>query len=596
MAKVNHRVLLIIITLLVGSMAFAQTTYTVQYHFADSSGAQKGVALDTAFTSRILAETYIAKLPATLQSKGFITASVDSVQFDSLTAAVQLFIGGQYKWAKIDTHPADEDLLNDLRWSSKLFSDAGINFTALQAWQEKIINYLEENGHPFAKVYLDSIDLNGNEVKAMLNINRGPVYKIDSIRVYGDANVSNFFLQRHLNIYNGSLYNRKKLMEVTKKLTGLTYIQEEYLSNLTMLGTGSVLNLYLKPKRSSQVNVLFGFLPNSTASLKSKFQFTVDADILLRNALSRGETIGLTWQKLQPQSQQLNLLYEQPFIFKSPLGLNFSFDMFRKDSTFLNIDMRLGAIYRLGSTQTTTLFIQRRQTIVDGINTVLVTQTKRLPQEADVNSVNVGAVYDYNTTDYRFNPRKGLEFTATASLGQKKIRKNNQVVALKDPGNPSFKYESLYDTVKLSTYQIRVVAAVAKYFSLGGQSTVKAAVNGGFYGSGNTFRNELFQIGGYRLLRGFNEESQYVSHYSIGTVEYRYLIGQNSAFFAFADGGWAKHLVSTNNNHTYVGTGVGIALETKAGIFNLVWALGKRDDTDFNLRQSKVHLGFASFF
>jgi hypothetical protein len=42
------------------------------------------------------------------------------------------------------------------------------------------------------------------------------------------------------------------------------------------------------------------------------------------------------------------------------------------------------------------------------------------------------------------------------------------------------------------------------------------------------FRNELFQIGGNRLLRGFDEESQFVSQYLVPSVEYRYLIGQNS--------------------------------------------------------------------
>jgi len=49
-------------------------------------------------------------------------------------------------------------------------------------------------------------------------------------------------------------------------------------------------------------------------------------------------------------------------------------------------------------------------------------------------------------------------------------------------------------------------------------------------------------------------------------------------------------------NYTYLGTGVGLAFETKAGIFNLAWAVGKRNDTQFNLRQSKVHFGFVNYF
>ena len=106
----------------------------------------------------------------------------------------------------------------------------------------------------------------------------------------------------------------------------------------------------------------------------------------------------------------------------------------------------------------------------------------------------------------------------------------------------------------------------------------------------------MFQIGGYKLLRGFDEESQFLSRYAIGTVEYRYLIGLNSAFFGFLDGGYGKGIGGTEPNYSYLGTGLGLSFETKAGIIQIAWAIGKRNDLEFNLRQSKVHLGFASYF
>ena len=144
---------------------------------------------------------------------------------------------------------------------------------------------------------------------------------------------------------------------------------------------------------------------------------------------------------------------------------------------------------------------------------------------------------------------------------------------------------------------LRVTTAVARYIPLGRQSTIKTALNGGFLQSGNIFKNELFQIGGYKLLRGFDEESQYLSQFLIGTVEYRYLVGQNSFFYALMDGGWGRNKSQNNKiNYGYFGTGLGIAFETKAGVFNLAWAIGKRSDTQFNLRQSKIHFGFVSYF
>jgi hypothetical protein len=242
------------------------------------------------------------------------------------------------------------------------------------------------------------------------------------------------------------------------------------------------------------------------------------------------------------------------------------------------------------------LFLQRRQSIVSDINEAYIIQTKTLPQEADVSSSNLGIGYEFSNTDYRFNPRRGNEIIFSGTAGTKRIKKNSQILDLKDPSDPDFDFEDLYDTVKLKAYQFRITTTAAHFVPLGSQSTIKLGLSAGIYQSANYFRNELFQIGGYKLMRGFDEESQFVSQYAIGTVEYRYRIGLNSFFFAFTDGGFGKHLLEAEKNHSYLGAGLGLSLETKAGVINLAGALGRRDDIPFNFRQFKVHIGFASYF
>jgi hemolysin activation/secretion protein len=270
--------------------------------------------------------------------------------------------------------------------------------------------------------------------------------------------------------------------------------------------------------------------------------------------------------------------------------------MYKKDSAYLNINMNLGTSYQLEERKTARLFLQRRQTIVSTINEEQIIQTRQLPQEADVSSTNLGVGYEFNSTDYRFNPRKGNEFLLSTTAGTKNIKKNQQILDLKDPSDPDFNFEHLYDTIKLKAYQFRIVTSASHFVPLGKQSTVKLALNAGIYQSANYFRNELFQIGGYKLMRGFDEESQFVSQYGVATVEYRYRIGLNSFFFVFTDGGLGKHILEEKQNHSYLGTGLGLSLETKAGIINLSGALGKRDDTQFNFREFKIHIGFASYF
>jgi outer membrane protein assembly factor BamA len=592
MAKVKQGLVLLLVLTVLSLNGFSQS-YPIIYKSIDTDTAflTHFLSLKTSFPNRTEASKYISALVPLLQNKGYATASVDSVVIDSAKASIVLYLGQKYQYSNIQTSALDEEILQAIR-----FPTGRIDMTSFPLWQQKILDWLEENGHPFGKVYLENITIQGNDIDARIKIDKGPIYKIDSIRVYGDVNLKNEFLQKYLEIPAGSSYNKKKLSEISKKIAGLNYLSEDRPSDITMLGTGSVLNLYLRQKKSNQVNALVGFIPTTDVYLKRKLVVAIDANVMLRNALGSGETMSLVWQQLQQSSPRLNLLYQQPYAFHSQFGIDFAFDMYKQDTAYLNVNMRLGTSYKLGANRSASVFLLRRQTIVSGINSAAIIQSKKLPAEIDVNSINLGVTYEINTTDYRLNPRKGIEFTITSSAGTKSIRKNNLVLELKDPYNPSFKFESLYDTLKQNAYQLRIQGLVSQYFTLGKQSTIKLAMQGAIYQSASYFRNELFQVGGYKLMRGFDEESQYVSQYAIGTLEYRYLIGLNSAFFAFFDGGAGKHLLETTKYHQYLGTGLGLSFETKAGIIQLAWAVGKRDDVAWNLKQSKIHVGFVSYF
>ena len=591
----------VLLGLLQALAGWSQSAYELRIRCVDQDPALLSTLdIRTRFASRLACTEYLAQLPAYLQGRGYVTASLDSIRLDSSSAHLVLFLGEAYKWARLDATRMDPALLDAVGWRDKLFAGKVMDFEQVREWQERILTRLENTGYPFAKVYLDSIDLDSNRVSAFLKADKGPLYRIDSIRIYGNAKISKYYLQRYLDLPDGSLYSREKLVQVNRKMRELTYIEEEKPFDLSLLATGSVLNLYLKQKKSSQVNLLVGFLPNNDQLSSKKLLLTGEANVLLKNAFGSGETIGLNWQQIQVKSPRLNLLFNYPYLFRTPLGLDFNFDILRKDSSFVNINLQFGASYTLNASQTGRLFVQRLQTIVSagGINTAEVIQSRRLPDLGDVSSFNIGLDYELNQTDYRLNPRRGQELRLVTSIGSKQLKKNTEITDLKDPADPSFDFNRLYDTVRLNTYQLRARLMAAKYLPLpGNRSTVKLALNGGLFQSGTRFRNELFQVGGYKLLRGFDEESQYLSHFAIGTAEFRYLVGQNSFFYALLDGGWGRNaLPGVQLNYTYIGTGLGLAFETKAGIFNLAWAVGKRNDTEFNLRQSKLHFGFVNYF
>ncbi|RYY50669.1 MAG: hypothetical protein EOO06_03230 [Chitinophagaceae bacterium] len=183
----------------------------------------------------------------------------------------------------------------------------------------------------------------------------------------------------------------------------------------------------------------------------------------------------------------------------------------------------------------------------------------------------------------------------TSTVGIKRIKQNGDIIGIKDPG---FNYATLYDSIKPKSYQLRLKGSAAHFFPLQKRATIKLGVQGGYYSSPNVFRNELFQIGGYKLLRGFNEESIYASQYAVATAEYRYLVDLNSYLFVFTDFGLVKNkYLGVNANNQFLGLGLGMMFETKAGLLNISYAVGKKDDVKFNIRESsKLHFGYINYF
>lgn len=577
----------------------AQAQYELRIRPVDKDSAFIAqLKLQTSFKNGFFADDYIQSLPALLQSKGYIAASVDSVHADSTFTVIELYVGDAFKWAYLNTSQVNKQWLDAVGWQSRQYEDRPFNWQQYALLRQRLLDHLENNGYPFAKLFLDSLQLQQEgAIAANLKVDPGPLYKIDSIRLYGGARISNYFMQRYLDLPNGTAYRREKLQNISKKIAELPYVQEQQPWDLTMLGTGSVVNLYLKQKKSSQINVLVGFLPANDQLVNNKLLVTGEATVNLRNALGNGESIGLNWQQIQVRSPRLNLSFQQPYIFQSSFGINTAFDLFKKDSSFVNINMLLGVQYYVSATKSASIFIQSQRSNLLTIDTLQVLRSKRLPNEADVSSVSLGVTYEWNNTNYRLNPVKGNELFISGAAGTRKLRRSEAIVKLKDPSDPAFSYNSLYDSLAANAYQFRLRMQGAHYFPISRVSTFKTALQAGWFQSPAIFRNELFQVGGYRLLRGFDEESIFASQFVVGTGEYRYLIKQNSFFFGFVDLGWVNNTQSSvRQKNTFIGAGLGLAFETNAGIFNISYAAGKRNDAKFDLRQSKIHLGYVNYF
>ena len=570
----------------------AQPLCTLSVHPVEAV-ALPPLSLTYAFASKTGCLQYVAQLPGLLQAKGYLSASIDSVEEESNRVTINLFVGKRYTWKHLFLDSTVSNLLATLHYNFGAVGGEPFNPAKVDAIYSKVLDFCENNGYPFANIKLDSIVVNDSLISARLTLDKSVYYSIDSIRMLGKAKLSNDFIHRYLNIAPHQPYSTTKLNEINARLAELTYLKQTQPWSVTMLGDKAILNLYLAPKQSNEIDAIAGFLPQNEQS-GGKLLVTGQATINLKNAFATGETLGVEWQALQARSPRLNLQFQRPYLFHSPLGLAFSFGLYKRDSFFVNINAYLGLQYSFSARQRGTLFLQTASSRLLSVDTNAVILTKTLPQTSDIRSVSLGIDYHFNNTDYSLNPRRGNEAFFTISAGNKTVEKNTTIAAIKSPG---FNYNSLYDTVQLKSYRLKLQVSGAHYVPLGKQATLKAALNAGWLQSPTYYINELFQIGGFRLLRGFDEESIYTNRYAVGTAEYHYLLAQNSYFYLFSDVGYAHYQSGyTSFTHTYIGAGFGLAFETKSGIFNISYAAGKRDDAKLNLQQSKIHLGFTSVF
>jgi len=559
----------------------------------DSTTSINTLQLQTTFTSKTKCIEYVHKLSQLLMTKGYISASVDSVWEDSSSVSILLFIGKKYKWDSLHVDEKNWLLLNNLGYSKTSFNNKPFDQQKVNVVYNQLLDYFSNSGYPFAKIFLDSVQMNDNSISATLKIERGELYHVDTINIYGNVKLTKNFVTHYLGIDEKSVYQQSKIDKINGRFAELMFVQQSQPYSLRMLNTGAELNFYLQSKASNQINALIGFLPANQQN-GGKLLVTGEAQLNLHNPFGNGETLAVDWQQLQPKSPRLDLLFERPYLFHSSLGFKTNFELYKRDSFFLNIHFQAGVFYNISTKQSVSVFVQLNKSNVLSVDTTLVILTRQLPDVIDYTETSLVFAYSFNNTNYRFNPRKGNELTFTTSFGKKYIHENNSILAIKDT---SFNYKTLYDTVQQNGYTFRSTLSAAHYFPLGKQATFKTAFNGGWFQSPNYFQNELFQIGGFRLLRGFDEESIYTNLYAVGTFEYRYLIGQNSWYFVFTDAGYAAYQSSTTNfHHTYLGIGTGLAFETKTGIFNISYAVGKRNDLNFDLRQSKIHIGFVSLF
>jgi len=533
-------------------------------------------------TSKQAAYKEINSIITHLQHEGYLLAEADSVLEDTAQVIVLINEGKIYKWAQLKLGNLDPGLASKIGISEKLYFNKPFRYKEVARSINKIISYYENNGYPFAEVSLDSVQTEDDKLKAVLNVQKNKLFKIDSIIINGTARVNKKFLYRYLSVKEGMLYNEVTLASISQKVKQLPFVIEKQPQLVRLTNKTNKLILLLDKKNASQFDGIIGFLPDVNTK---KTVITGDVKLKVVNGIFRnGETFDLEWRRLQSQTQDFKGKIIYPYLFGTPVGTDYSLKIYRRDTTFIDIQNNIGLQYYFSGLNHFKVFYKQRNSNLISTSGLMFVTT--LPEYADVTTQSYGLGLLYEKLNYRFNPHKGIVISLTSQTGNRVIKKNPKVNDL------------AYNNLLLRSTQYQLEGDVAIFIKLYRNNVMKIGLQGAsIFGNSTIFRNELFRIGGLRTLRGFDEESIFASSYVIPTLEYRFLFAQNSNIVIFTEGAWYEN--NSNNSYmkdTPVSFGAGINIETRAGILSLNYALGNQFGNGFDLRSGKIHFGLTALF
>ena len=485
--------------LLLSSGIFAQGKLRI-YDCENQNLLQEEVVLD----SLDLRER-LATILAERQQQGYLSAFFKSTSADSLSYCIEN--GTRYKWLSLRFHPnITGDWLRTLGYKSRYFDDRVVNPAQLDQLCSGLLRLAENEGFPFARLFFDSLEIDSQQVSVFLRLERGPEIRYAGVRLAGDASLSERFLRNYLQLNTGQLYRQKHIDQISRRLAALPYLTESEAARIYFINDKAEIYLYTQKQRANNFDGMLGVFPNST---NNKLLLTGDVNLQLWSVFKQGEQLGFNFRSLQPGTQDLKIKLSWPFLFQTPLGVDADFSLFKRDSTFLEIQSKLGLQYLLNGADWFRAFVEsRRYNLLTSL---------RQPGFANVGGNLFGLEYQRFRLDRALNPRRGYRYLIGAGAGEREVAAFEGTAA-----------------IRLSQYQLK--AEGEAYWPWKTRWIAVFELNSRFLVTDQLYQNELYRLGGFKTLKGFDEMSVNASQYVFLNVEQRFLLDSGSWLYVFWNG------------------------------------------------------------
>ena len=436
---------------------------------------------------------------------------------------------------------------------------AKVPFEQFHNLLQELTEACEKKGFPFAEIKLQNILQKETTLWADLVIEKGSKRSMDKVVLMGYTKFPKKFLKHHLQLSPKTSFSKERLHEASEALKTLSFAKEIKPPETLFVKDSTHIYLYLEERQSNRVDALLGFTSDENTQ---KIQFNGYIDLELVNRFQKGETLSLFWSNNGNQQEQFRLKTNFPYLFNSPISQKIKFDIYKQDSSFVNIKGETVLDYH----------INYRQKIGISASTENSERNSEKSENENTNSFSshfYGLQYDYLLPHKEIRDPK-WHFFIKLEHGKRKTKEKS----------------SIQQHLKADISYLGILSKKGRLFVKNETAGLRSEA---------ILFNELFRLGGTNSIRGFNELSLFASSYNYSNIEYRWSTQNKSYLYGFSDIGFLENKAQLIKSEL-LSFGIGYANETKTGLLNFSYAFGKTNKESFDLNRGLFHLKWVNFF
>ena len=436
-----------------------------------------------------------------------------------------------------------------------------VEINELESFLKKTTKKLADRGYPFNKIKLINIkEIDNSSISANLNVDLGEKRTLDKIKIKGYEKFPKSFTKQYLKLLTEETFDFEKIKEKSKKINNLGFVRQTKDPEVLFKKDSTITYLFIEKTENNSFDGFIGFATNEESN---KLELNGYVNLKLSNTLNYGEEITLDYKSTDNEDKFFKTNIIAPFVLQSPLGLELSLNLTKKDTSYTKDEQSIGVNYLTKNKHGISLHLSYLNSVS---NLTIVNQSIK-----DYNSKFQKIRYSYlePNINNKLIPIKFLN-TLEFSIGERRDNTNTR---------KQIKY-------KTKTYN---------NFKITNKSSIY--LNFESYGliSTNFYLNEMLLFGGINSIRGFEENSIAANKLFMINSEYRFTIDNNIYINTILDSAYYENSLSDIKGYIY-GLGLGLNINTNSGVFKINYANGVKKGEAVDLKLSKIHVSFSNTF